>query len=186
MITFSPRILCLSQRESRSQRMAFLASPMKVLFKAIYSITVVVRPHNTSNEQQIHISTFSTSLLLLFFLFHKHHLCQLPRDSAFLISVSEITPSAFGISLWVDDLFFSPPGASIRHAGPGPEPKPGREAEPRRWHTDRQSDLLVGRELCPGHHHLVQDTGQIEEHTEGERCVKVRHDSDTHAACSGI
>lgn len=70
---------------------------------------------------------------------------------------------------------FSPPGASIRHAGPGPEPKPGREPEPRHWHTDRRSDPLAG--TCP-----VQDTGQIEGHTEGERRVKVRHDSVTRAA----
>lgn len=101
------------------------------------------------------------------------------RPSAFLISVSEITPSAFGISLWVDDLFFSPPGTSIRHAGPGPEPKPDWEAEPRRWHRDKESDPLPGS----GHRLLVQDTGQRERegHTEGERCVKVRHDSDTRA-----
>lgn len=126
---------------------------------------------------------FSTSFSsFCFFFSHKCHLCQLPRDSAFLISVSEITPSAFGISLWVDDLFFSPPGASIRRAGPGPEPKPGREPEPRRWHTDRQSDPLAGPGFCPGHRLVVQDTGQIEGHTEGERCVKVRHDSVTRAA----
>lgn len=80
---------------------------------------------------------------------------------------------------------FSPPGTSIRHAGPGPEPKPSQEPEPRRWHTDRQSDPLTGPGFFPGRRHhcllLVQETGQIEEHTEGER-VKVRHDSVTHAA----
>lgn len=77
---------------------------------------------------------------------------------------------------------FSSPGTSIRHAGPGPEPKPGWEAEPRRWHTDRQSDPLAGPGFCPSHRLLVQDTGQIKGHTEGERRVKVRHDSDTRAA----
>lgn len=55
---------------------------------------------------------------------------------------------------------FSPPGASIRHAEPGPEPKPGREAEPRRWHTDRQSDPLAGPGVCLSHRLLVQDTSQ--------------------------
>lgn len=70
---------------------------------------------------------------------------------------------------------FSPPGTSIRHAGPGPEPKPDWGAEPRRWHRDRKSDP------GPGHCSLVRGTGQIEGHTEGES-VKVRHDSDTHAA----
>lgn len=114
-------------------------------------------PNNTSNEQHIHsckISIISTSLAPSFSLFHKCHSCQLSRDSAFLISVSETTPSAFGISLWVDDLFFSPTGASIRHAEPGPEPKRGWEVEPRRWHRDRESDPLPG----PGHCLLVQDT----------------------------
>lgn len=78
---------------------------------------------------------------------------------------------------------FSPPGAPIRHAGPGPEPKPGREPEPRRWHTDRQSDPLAGPGFRPGHRLLVQDTRQIERHTGGEeRRVKVRHDSVARAA----
>lgn len=80
--------------------------------------------------------------------------------------------------------FFSPPGTSIRHAGPGPEPKSGREAEPRRWHSDKRSDPLAGPWFRPGHRLLVQGTGQRERegHTEGERCVKVRHDSVTPAA----
>lgn len=77
---------------------------------------------------------------------------------------------------------FSPPGASIRHAGPGPEPTPGQKAEPRRWHTDRLSDPPVGLAFCPGHRRLFQDTGQIDGGTEGERGAKVRHDSDTRAA----
>lgn len=64
---------------------------------------------------------------------------------------------------------FSPPGASIRHAGPGPEPEPGQEAVPRRWHTDKRSDPLAGLGFCPGHRFLVQDAGQIEGYTEGER-----------------
>ena len=78
---------------------------------------------------------------------------------------------------------FSPPGAPIRHAGPGPEPKPGREPEPRRWHTDRQSDPLAGPGFRPGHRLLVQDTRQIERHMGGgERRVKVSHDSVARAA----
>lgn len=77
---------------------------------------------------------------------------------------------------------FPPPGTSIRHVEPGPEPKPGREAEPRCWHTDRRSDPLAGPGVCWGHHLSVQDTEQIEGHTDGERCVKVRYDSDTCAS----
>lgn len=99
-----------SERESFLENGLHCLSYQRSFFKAMCFITVVVRPNNTSNEQQIHnckISIFYISFLFLFFfLFNKCHLCQLPRDSAFLISVSEITPSALGISLWVDDLFF--------------------------------------------------------------------------------
>lgn len=73
---------------------------------------------------------------------------------------------------------FSPPGASIRHAGPGPEPKPGWEAEPRHWHRDKKSDPLPG----PWHHLLVGDTGQIERDTQREREIRKRLDM-THNSC---
>lgn len=82
---------------------------------------------------------------------------------------------------------FSSPGTSIRHAGPGPEPKPGWEAVPRHWHTDKQSDPLAGLGFRPGHRLLVPDTAQIQGHAEGERRAKVRHDSEARvASCSGI
>lgn len=97
----------------------------------------------TSNSQLYNFHNFHLS-----FRFYKFHSAStVTRDFAFLLRVSEMTPSAFGISLWMHDLFFPPPGSSTRQAVPESKPKPGWEAKPRCWHTERYSDPLSG----PGH-----------------------------------
>lgn len=187
MIGFSPPGFCASVRRRVIPRNR-PSRPLlpRVLFKAMCFITVVVRPNNTSNEWQIHNCKISI-FFHLFFLFLFFLLSQMPfMSTAQRFSLLNISLRNNTFCFW-DQLvggwpLFSPPGASIRHAGPGPEPKPGREPEPRRWHTDRRSDPLAGPRFCPGHRLPVQDTGQIEGHTEGERCVKVRHDSVARAA----
>lgn len=77
-----------------------------------------------------------------------------------------MTSSALGsVRGWMTS-FFSPPGTSTRHAGPGSEPEPGLEAEPRCWHRDKESDSL----LRLGHHLLVQDTAKKAGHRGRETC----------------
>ncbi len=136
----------------------------QVLFKATCFITVEVRLNNTSNEQQIHnsqILIFSASFFLFVFFFFFFH--KMPfMSTAQRLSLLNISLRNKTFCFW-DQLvggwpLFSPPGASIGHAGPGPVPKRGQEPEPRRWRTDRQSDPLAGPGFCPGHRLLVQDT----------------------------
>lgn len=127
--------------------------------------------HQMNNK--LTIAKFQYFHFLFFFLrFHKCHFTSTAERSSLLHLSLPNNTFCFWDQLVGGWPLFSPPGASTRHAGPGPEPRPGREPAPRRWHTDRQSGPLAGHGFCPGQLHLDQDTEQIGTHTQRERDVK--------------
>lgn len=131
----------------------------------------MVRPNKTPNEQQIHSCKNVNMYFSPPFCFFLNAIyVKYPEvGSVFFISHRNNTFCFWDqlVGGWPLFFSFSLSYTSIRHAGPGPEPTPGWEAQPRHWHAGRPIDPLAGVECC--HRLWVQDTGGTEGHIEGEK-----------------